>query len=307
MGNGATFPVETLVFYCLLKAIGELTGVKGTYSVYGDDLIYPSGLHRYVTAIFPQFHFRLNLDKTFVSYPFRESCGSDFYRGQDVRPYFAKGQEEVLTRVRYESWLYKVYNGLTFRWDPEEIRGTLTWILSELSMISRGICRVPPSFPDYSGVKVSSPIDKPLSYAHLPWKPVTIQFYSGSRWYQFDYLTETPKKRVVRTVEPYYWLALQGLDDDTLVEEFHRSETFTTRSGEIRYCGVKPGLTSVPRERPRSNLSWCKLGPSKTVSYYLKGRKHTKDVRRKHAVVASRIGATVSTATARTESISDWF
>lgn len=42
MGNGATFPVETLVFYVLLRALAELTGIRGEISVYGDDLIYPS-------------------------------------------------------------------------------------------------------------------------------------------------------------------------------------------------------------------------------------------------------------------------
>lgn len=48
MGNGLTFPLQTLVFYSITRAIGNLCGSRGLISVYGDDLIYPRRVHRYV-------------------------------------------------------------------------------------------------------------------------------------------------------------------------------------------------------------------------------------------------------------------
>jgi hypothetical protein len=322
MGNGATFPLETLVFYCIIKAIGELTETKGIYSVYGDDLIYPSRLHKYVVGVFPQLHLKLNLDKTFVRYPFRESCGSDYYRGQDVRPHFIKGEAEQLTRVRYEAFLYKVYNGLTARWDPREIRGTLTWILSELAMVSNGrILRVPPSFPDYSGLKVSSCSEQPLDYNLLPWSPIFVQFRNGSRWFQFDFLTETPKKRVVKSTEPYYWLALQGLTDDVVDEYGALTADQQTNAHRAMLAGFEEnGVWRIlrddpywaalarapysPLNKPNVALNWKKVVKKKTL--YFNQRKVVKKRTNYIAVVSSRKGGTVSTATTRTDTVSDW-
>jgi hypothetical protein len=305
MGNGATFPVETLVFYCIIKAVGDLTKTKGIYSVYGDDLIYPTRIHKTICGIFPQIHLKLNLDKTFVSFPFRESCGSDYYRGQDVRPYFLKGESQMLTRVRYEAFLYKVYNGLTARWDPLEIRGTLTWLLSELSIVTHEILRVPPSFPDYSGVKVSQCTELPFKLNFLSFAPITVQYNHGSCWFQFGFLTETPKKRVVKTVQPYYWLALQGLTDE-VVDEYGRNQVFTSYSkpikGKLMSAINKQLVTSKmrPKEAKSSSLRWKKVGVKKST-YYHKGRKIEKERTIYNAFVASRTGATVSKATTRTD------
>jgi hypothetical protein len=319
MGNGATFPTETLVFYCIIKAIGELAGVRGTYSVYGDDLIYPSKLHKYVTAVFPQLHLKLNMDKTFVTYPFRESCGSDFYRGQDVRPHFIKGEAEKLTSVRYQAFLYKAYNGLTARWNPLEIRETLTWILSELAMTSQAILRVPPSFPDYSGLKVKSWQERPLGYDLLPWSPIVVQYRRapaqfnahdagyGSRWFQFKFLTETPKKRVVLTTEPYYWLSLQGLNDEILADEYGRFSQFLDGNmfSAAQAANKLLSMGSIPKERPKVALTWQKI--VKKTTFYVNKRKVVKKRTKYTPVVPARKGGTVSTATTRTESISDWF
>jgi hypothetical protein len=298
MGNGATFPVETLVFYCIIKAIGELTGIKGTFSVYGDDLIYPSALHSFVTAVFPQLHLKLNVDKTFVSYPFRESCGSDFYRGQDVRPYFLKGNAEDLTRVRYEAFLYKVYNGLTRRWDPLEIRGTLTWILSELSMVTDRILRVPPSFPDFSGVKVHHWQELPLDYSLLPFPPIHAEFLNGTRCFQFDFLTETPAKRIVKTMMPYYWLALQGLTDDPVEKDHYKSSRKVLREFDLSTIGL-------PDPSNRSSMAWVKTRKPDKI-YYKNGKKVVKKMYKHTAVVSSKSKGTVSTATTSTGSVSDW-
>jgi hypothetical protein len=66
MGIGYTFPLQTLLFYGLITAIGQLLHVSDLkVSVYGDDLIYPSKLHHYVTEVFDDLGIQLNPDKTY--------------------------------------------------------------------------------------------------------------------------------------------------------------------------------------------------------------------------------------------------
>lgn len=90
MGNGFTFELETLIFACLIHAVtGLQPGVD--FWVYGDDIIVPSGNFRNVTSCLEAFGFEINGRKSFATGLFRESCGGDFYSGEDVRPYFVTG------------------------------------------------------------------------------------------------------------------------------------------------------------------------------------------------------------------------
>jgi len=268
MGNGCTFPVETLVFYCITKAIGELAEVDGIYSVYGDDLIYPSRLHKYIIRVFPLLKLVLNPEKTFVSFPFRESCGADYYRGCDVRPFFLKGERQQLSRTQYLCFLHKTFNGLTQRWHEEEIRSTLRYLLLEMLRVTDFIYRVPPGFPDTAGIKVSSPEIVPLGMSELPLSPVTATFAHGSRWFGFTFYNSTSARRFVKSVEPYYWLALQGETDRTDAPNFWDTDY------------------SVYTEAPTSALSW-----QKTVRrrYYMnKGKRKCKRVVSYSPTTASR-------------------
>jgi len=220
MGNGATFPVETLIFYCVLKAISELGDIRGLISVYGDDLIYPSQMHKYVKVVLPMLGFKLNLDKTFNRAFFRESCGSDFYRGTDVRPFYFKGQHRLLSKTQMVAELYKTVNGLRLRWEWSELLNTFRYLLSEIVMLTDDVYRVPPSYPVTSGVQVRTPNELPtefcgLSYVEriLPVQQVKAEFAYGTRCFSFGYLSETADKRYVLSAEPYYWLLLDGKDD----------------------------------------------------------------------------------------------
>jgi hypothetical protein len=270
MGNGLTFPVETLVFYSIIKAIGNLVGATGLYSVYGDDLIYPSRIHKYVRWVFPAFNLVLNDDKTFVNYPFRESCGSDFYRGCDVRPFFLQGERQLLTPSKYQAFLYKTINGLVRRWHPLEVRQTLVYLYTELALASQKIFRVPPDFPDTAGIKVDSPWDYPLGLENLDWSPISV--ICDGDWngkFRFSFLSETPGKRYVKTVLPYYWLALQGLDDE-VDESYSLSQ--------------KP---KYPRVAKRSSLQWEKH--TRYRRYSLHGKSFTKKLVSFRPYVASRV------------------
>lgn len=94
MGNGFTFELETLIYLGICAASLESCGLPvqiGTnVLVYGDDIIVPTECSRVVISALRFFGMTINEGKSFVSGPFRESCGGDFFEGIDVRPYFLK-------------------------------------------------------------------------------------------------------------------------------------------------------------------------------------------------------------------------
>ena len=88
MGNGFTFPLETLIFWGLAAACCR-TDSEAT--VYGDDIIVPTYAYELLTEVLVAAGFEVNLAKSYASGPFRESCGKDWYSGTAVRPYYPKG------------------------------------------------------------------------------------------------------------------------------------------------------------------------------------------------------------------------
>ena len=289
MGNGLTFPVETLVFYSIVQAVKELTETKaGFVSVYGDDLIYPSSIHPVIAHVFPRIGLVLNLDKTFVQAPFRESCGSDYYQGVDVRPFFLSGEHCMLTRTQYLQYLYKTYNGLTRRWDPQWIKSTLFYLLTEIAQVAREIYRVPVSFPDTAGIKVHSPLSVPLGADILPWSPIRIVFTNGSIWHLFRYFAQTAKHRAVKSVYPYYWLALQGRTDDPIDENFWDVDYSLWKSPTKHFSSWR--LLQVPKWKLSKNYG---------------GKR--KNIPRKYQMqVPSSLGTTCSEKMTEPGSVSSW-
>lgn len=91
MGNGFTFELETLIFWAITRAVSYYSGVKGRISVYGDDIICPTGIVPRLQRLFHFFGFRLNEDKSFWSGEFRESCGYHYHGPVDVTPFYLRG------------------------------------------------------------------------------------------------------------------------------------------------------------------------------------------------------------------------
>ncbi len=109
MGNGFTFPLETLVFSCVVVACIKSVGVKpcrpytlslprsgedinslGYWGVFGDDIICHKRVALRVNRLLDLLGFEVNHDKSFIEGVFRESCGRDFFKGRDVRGVFIK-------------------------------------------------------------------------------------------------------------------------------------------------------------------------------------------------------------------------
>ena len=99
MGNGFTFPLQTMIFSCLIRAAYRVSdvdihsGMRGdliNLSCFGDDLIVDTKVFQRVLRLLKIAGFETNVAKTFNEGPFRESCGTDWFCGRPVRPIFVK-------------------------------------------------------------------------------------------------------------------------------------------------------------------------------------------------------------------------
>lgn len=93
MGNGFTFPLESLIFWAVAKAAAEEDGTvvrKCDIAVYGDDIIVRKRAVMSVLSALTWCGFSVNSAKSFIEGPFKESCGKDYLHGNDVRPFYLK-------------------------------------------------------------------------------------------------------------------------------------------------------------------------------------------------------------------------
>jgi len=107
MGNGFTFELETLIFWALGSALMEVEGCKGEFSVYGDDIILPTEVVEPFTSLLSACGFLLNLDKSFSSGLFRESCGKHYFNGEDVTPIYQKREPSNLAAIRFHNRMFR--------------------------------------------------------------------------------------------------------------------------------------------------------------------------------------------------------
>lgn len=178
MGNGFTFPLQTMLFAGLVLASARLRGCTlrhpfadylGNWAVFGDDIIVPKSLTADVLRGLRLMGFRVNADKTFVEGPFRESCGHDYYRGLNVRGVYIKDVSSVQARASAINQLnlFSTRTGLLVRHLVRELRGTAKFHF------------VPRWENDDAGVKVPLSVMKPKrsrkfqgTYLYRCWRPV---------------------------------------------------------------------------------------------------------------------------------------
>ena len=90
MGNGFTFPLETLIFMACSHAVNLASPHE--FSVYGDDIILRQADALACIEMMSFLGFRTNVEKTFLFGQFKESCGSDYFDGINIRPAYVKGE-----------------------------------------------------------------------------------------------------------------------------------------------------------------------------------------------------------------------
>lgn len=95
MGSALCFPFESMVFLTIVflgiedvlnrrVTLRDLNRYRGLVRVYGDDIIVPVHFADSVNSRLESFGFRVNRSKSFWTGKFRESCGKEYYEGEDV-------------------------------------------------------------------------------------------------------------------------------------------------------------------------------------------------------------------------------
>lgn len=138
MGNGFTFPLQTMLFSAVVMASFRARGIKpvyprgqdlGNWGVFGDDIICPDSIWPDVKRLLDILGFQINHSKTFVEGPFRESCGSDFFKGQNVRGVYVKRLQtkQDLFAVINQLNLFSTRTGLILRRCVQQLASKTDW------------------------------------------------------------------------------------------------------------------------------------------------------------------------------------
>jgi len=178
MGSALCFPVEAMVFLTLVflgierelntpvtrQIISDLTS---EVRIYGDDIIIPRRFVRSVVHVLELFGAQVNMDKSFWTGRFRESCGKDYYDGFDVSyvkvrrmfPAHRKHVSEVISLVSLRNQLYFAGCWGTVKWLDsriEEILKYFPYVLESSSVLGRN------SFLGYDTDRMSEHLHAPL-------------------------------------------------------------------------------------------------------------------------------------------------
>ncbi len=158
MGNGFTFPLQTVIFACVVKAVYDLMGIpmrapdgSNNFGVFGDDVIVRAEAYEFYCRMCAKLGFEVNVGKSFNTGPFRESCGHDYYLGSNIRGVYVRSLED-------SQQVYSLINRL-HRWTadsgirlPETLAVLLSWVKD---------IRVPPSEDDEAGIHVPFVLSRP--------------------------------------------------------------------------------------------------------------------------------------------------
>jgi len=126
MGSALCFPIEAMVFLTIILygierelnrplANRDLKSLIGRVRVYGDDIIVPVEYVRSVAGSLQTFGFVVNAEKSFWTGKFRESCGKEYYAGEDVSivrarrllPTQRRHVPEIISTVSLRNRLYE--------------------------------------------------------------------------------------------------------------------------------------------------------------------------------------------------------
>jgi hypothetical protein len=176
MGNGFTFPLQTIIFASAVRAVYQLMGFPSNcsrtqFGVFGDDIVVRREAYSFTCRMLSKLGFEVNVGKSFNSGAFRESCGHDYFRGYNVRGVYVRSLEipqHVYSLInRLNRW--SSYHGISLY---RTVKRLLGWV--------RDI-RIPPSEADDAGI-------------HVPFKAI-IPKVDSRYWFQYRYY-----KRLVRTL-----------------------------------------------------------------------------------------------------------
>ena len=177
MGSALCFPMEAMVFLTIIL-IGIEKELSCTLSksvikqilpkvrVYGDDIIVPI---EYVQSVMSSLHLygcKVNTAKSFWTGKFRESCGRDYYDGEDVTVVYCrrefptswKNASEMISLVKLRNAFYKAGLWKTAEFLDHQVRGLAPFpnVLEESPVVGRH------TFLGFESQRMCSDLHKPL-------------------------------------------------------------------------------------------------------------------------------------------------
>lgn len=194
MGNGTTFPLQTILFACCVQAVAKQFDAPmrradlswSPWGVFGDDIACPNFMSGRVIRLLEILGFQVNREKSFTDkwMTFRESCGHDYFRGHDVRGVYIK----TLRTVQSRYVAINLLNGWSARWGIP-LRRTVGYLRDSVRIVA-----IPPWVAEDAGIRV------PLEALRLGYTYV----YRSSKWrysYLFRYYEAwVPSLRVLEDV-----------------------------------------------------------------------------------------------------------
>jgi hypothetical protein len=141
MGSALCFPFEAMVFVTMIfvgierelkrpLCHSDIQSLRDKVRVFGDDIIVPVEYVRSVVHTLELFGAKVNVRKSFWNGKFRESCGKEYYDGEDVSivrvrrvfPTQPRNAQEVISIVSLRNQLYFAGYWQTCKWLDDEIR-----------------------------------------------------------------------------------------------------------------------------------------------------------------------------------------
>jgi hypothetical protein len=243
MGSALCFPFEAMVFITLIF-IGiqqelkrpltrkDIISFLGKVRVFGDDIIVPEEYTHAVVDNLELYGFKVNSSKSFWTGLFRESCGKEYYAGQDVSitkvrqglPTHRRDAREVVSTVSLRNQLYRAGLWRAVRYLDEQISGVIPFPAVEATSPALGhhsFLRL--DYPDSQDIGPSQSDDR---YSRLP------GFRAGVRW---DRDLQRP---VVRAFKVTDTLPINTIDDvPALLKFFLKRGDLPLSSGHLERSG----------------------------------------------------------------------
>ncbi|DAD51519.1 TPA_asm: RNA-directed RNA polymerase [ssRNA phage Gerhypos.4_22] len=196
MGSALCFPVEALVFTTLIfMGIQEEHNrplcskdkqiFRDRVRVYGDDIIVPVEYVLPVTRFLEAFGAKLNRDKSFWNGKFRESCGKEYYAGEDVsivrvRQLFPESRAdhtEIISTISLRNQLYFAGYWETVKWLDRQIEDVIRHFPT---VLPTSPVQGRHSFLGYETQKIGSDLHDPLVKGYVVRNRIPMNPLDGS-------------------------------------------------------------------------------------------------------------------------------
>jgi hypothetical protein len=248
MGNGFTFPMQTVLLSALVLGVYNTLGIRSgrevrTWGVFGDDIVVRTEAFHLLEKVLARLGLKVNSQKSFSTGPFRESCGCDYFKGRNVRGLYLK-------RYVSDQDLFSCFNRLAI-WGAREGLEMTNSLALILTFIRGTTPIVPPDEGIDSGIILPNP---PVQY-NEDGQWVYFSFSPDKNSFSFDlwelYSVGEISERKQRTRRFKRWLSdLKRLCDGSVNEP--------ALLKVLLAGGVRRGKMSMRKANSSYRLSECR-------------------------------------------------